>query len=169
MSVKAAGGETETSTPGTHAGSAPTDATGELGRSFKAANAALRRLRGRERRRPDELSDAQYSLLFNLREHEALPSSELAHLADLSPASTTEMLDALAGHDLVQRARSERDRRVVLVSLTERGRAHVEERRARFEPRWRAAMSGFSDAELRTAAAVLDRLRALFDEIAEDG
>ena len=128
----------------------------------------MRRLRGRERRRPDELSDAQYSLLFSLREHEALPSSELAHAADLAPATATEMLDALAEHGLVQRARSERDRRVVLVSLTDRGHALVEERHARFEPRWRAALAEFSDTELRTAAAVLERLRALFDEIAED-
>lgn len=144
------------------------DATTELGRSFKAANGALRRLRGRERRRPDELSDAKYSLLFGLREHESLPSSELAHLADLAPATVTEMLDDLAAHELVERTRSERDRRVVLVSLTARGNALVEERRARFEPRWRAALAEFSDAELQTAAAVLDRLRGLFDEIADD-
>ena len=36
------------------------------GRSFKAAMAAVRRLRGRESQRPGELSYAQYSLLFGL-------------------------------------------------------------------------------------------------------
>ena len=128
----------------------------------------MRRLRGRERRRPGELSDAQYSLLFSLRENESMPSSELAHAADLSPAATTEMLDGLDSAGLVQRVRSERDRRVVRVSLTEHGQALVEERRARFEPRWRAALDEFSDAELRAATAVLERLRTLFDEIAED-
>jgi hypothetical protein len=35
------------------------------------------------------------------------------------------------------------------------------------EPRWRAALAEFSDAELSTAAAVLDRLRDLFEEFAE--
>lgn len=137
----------------------------ELGRAFKGCVGALRRLRGRENRCHEGLSDAQYTLLFGLRDHHELPTSELAALADLSPATATGMLDALAAEELVSRVRSERDRRVVLTSLTERGHDLVEARHARFAPRWDAAMAGFSDAELRTAAAVLDRLHTMFDEI----
>jgi DNA-binding MarR family transcriptional regulator len=131
----------------------------QLARSFKGSMAAVRRLRGRESHRPGELSDAQYSLLFGLRESDA---------ADLSPASTTEMLDSLAGAGLVTRVRSEQDRRVVLTSLTERGRELVEERRARFEPRWLAALEDVSERDLLAAADVLDRLRGLFDELAAE-
>jgi DNA-binding MarR family transcriptional regulator len=141
-----------------------TDPIEQLGRAFKATSAAVRRLRGRERRRVDGLRDAQYTLLFGLREHSELPSSELAHLADLSPASATEMLDELVEAGLVRRVRSERDRRVVLVSLSERGRGLVEEHRARFEPRWRAAFADFNEEDLQTAIAVLERMRALFEE-----
>jgi DNA-binding MarR family transcriptional regulator len=137
----------------------------QLARSFKAAMAAVRRLRGRETHSSGGLSDAQYSLLFGLRDHEQLSVGELAVAADLSAATATEMLDGLAASGLVHRARSERDRRVVLISLTERGRQLTEERRARFEPRFRAALAQFSDAELLTAAAVLDRMRAMFDEL----
>jgi MarR family transcriptional regulator, organic hydroperoxide resistance regulator len=140
----------------------------ELGRSFKGAMAAVRRLRGRETRRPGELSDAQYTLLFGLREHSELSARELADLADLSPATTTEMLDGLTSAGLVVRVRSERDRRVVLTSLTDRGRALVEERHARYEPRFRAALAGFSDDELLSAAAVMDGLREFFEELAEE-
>ena len=130
--------------------------------------AAVRRLRGRESRRHDELSDAQYRLLFGLREHESLSSRDLACLADLSAATATEMLDGLAAAGLVRRVRSETDRRVVLTSLTTDGHAKLEERHAQFLPRWEAALDGFSDDELRTAAAVLERLRGMFDEIAAD-
>jgi DNA-binding MarR family transcriptional regulator len=143
---------------------APLGAHEELARALKAVFAAVRRMRGREARTPGELSDAQYSLLFGLREHNELSLSELAFIADLSPASATEMLDSLAASGLVHRERSEHDRRVVLISLTERGRKLIEERRARFEPRWRAALDEFSDAEIRTAAAVLDSMRQMFDE-----
>ncbi len=146
----------------------PADPGEQLARSFKASMAAVRRLRGRESHRPDELSDAQYSLLFCLRAHADLPSSELAIAADLSPASATEMLDGLAAGGLVTRERSQRDRRVVLTSLTDRGRRLVEERRARYEPRWRAALAEFSDRDLAVAAMVLDRLRGLFDELAAE-
>jgi DNA-binding MarR family transcriptional regulator len=139
-----------------------------LARSFKATMAAVRRLRGRESHRPGELSDAQYSLLFCLRECDPIRTSELAIAADLSPASTTEMLDGMAAAELVTRIRSEQDRRVVLISLTERGRAMVEERRARYEPRWLAALEGISDRDLLAASEVLDRLRGLFDELAAE-
>jgi MarR family transcriptional regulator, organic hydroperoxide resistance regulator len=144
-------------------------AADELGSAFKGLMAAVRRLRGRETRSHGGLSDAQYGLLFGLREHDQLSSRELAGLANLSPATTTEMLDGLAQAGLVTRVRSEQDRRVVLTSLTERGQALLEERHARFAPRWKAAVSGFSDDELRTTARVLDSLRGMFDEIARDG
>lgn len=144
------------------------DPVSALGPAFKRAMAAVRRLRAREPRGTDALRDAQYSLLFGLLGTEELPSSELAHLADVTPASATELLDGLEAHGLVARRRSERDRRVVLVSLTERGLELVRERRAQFEPRWRAAFAGFSDDELRTAVAVLDRMRITFEEIAAE-
>ena len=43
--------------------------------------AALRRMRGRESRRPGELSDAQYTLLFCLRDREPISTGELAGAA----------------------------------------------------------------------------------------
>ncbi len=146
------------------------DAAGqELGRAFKAALAAVRRLRGRESHAltPGALSDAQYGVMFCLLDLEQLSTSEVALRAELSPASATEMLEALAAAGLVQRTRSQRDRRVVISTLTERGRELVEARRARFEPRFREAMAPFTPEELRTAAAVLERLRAMFDDIAD--
>jgi DNA-binding MarR family transcriptional regulator len=145
-----------------------TDPVLHLGRSFKGAMAGLRRLRARETRCPGELSDAQYGLLFGLLERADLPLRELAYLADLTPATATEMLDGLEVSGLVRRVRSELDRRMVLTSLTERGLALVEERRARYEPRWRKALAEFSDEELLTAASVLDRMRSMFDELADE-
>ena len=140
----------------------------QVARSFKRAMAAVRRLRGRETHRPGELTDAQYSLLFCLRDQSQMSLRDLADAADLSPASVTEMLEGLAAAGLVERQRSDRDRRVVLTSLTDSGRGLVEERRARFEPRFRAALEGFSEDELVAAAAVLERLRDLFEEIADE-
>jgi DNA-binding MarR family transcriptional regulator len=141
----------------------------QLGRSFKTAMAAVRRLRGRETHRPGELSYAQYALLFSLADRGGVASvRELACAADLSPPSVTQMLDHLAAMGLVARVRSDLDKRVVLTSLTERGHEVIAERKALFEPRWRAALAEFDDHELAIAAAVLARLGAMFDEFAED-
>ena len=140
------------------------DVLEEVGRSFKGAMAALRRMRGRETHQPGELSYAQYGLLFGLWDGADRSSRELAFLADISPATAAEMLDGLAAAGLVDRTRSEEDKRIVLNSLTDRGRELIEERRRTHEPRWRAALAGFSEEELLSAARVLDAIRAMFDE-----
>ncbi len=136
-------------------------------RAWKGALAAMRRMRSRETHHPGELSYAQYGLLFALFDSEPRSTRELALAADVSPATATEMLDSLAAAGLVERTRSAADKRIVLTTLTKRGNWLVEERRARFEPRWRAAFGEFSDEELVTAARVLDAMRDLFDGLAE--
>jgi DNA-binding MarR family transcriptional regulator len=138
-----------------------------LGRSFKALTAALRRLRGRETHHPGELSYAQYGMLFGLADGTPKSARDLALAADVSPATATEMLDAMAASGLVARTRSEEDRRIVLTALTERGKAVVDQRRARYEPLWQAALQDFTESELRSAAAILDALRQMFDELAD--
>lgn len=139
----------------------------ELGRAFKSAMAAVRRLRGRDTHRPGELSYAQYGLLFRLCDGCELPVRDLAVAADLTPGTVTPMLESMEAAGLVRRFRSELDRRVVLTALTERGREVVQDRRARLEPRWRAALAEFDDGELRTTAAVLHSLARHFDEMSD--
>lgn len=158
------------STPG-NAGAAVQEAElaphEELRRAFKAAMVAVRRLRGRETQRHSALSNAQYGLLFGLCDASAMSARDLAERADLSAATVTQMLEALETAGLVERSRSDQDKRVVLTALTGRGREIVEEYRARIEPRWQSALSEFTAAELRTTAAVLSRLAHYFDDFGD--
>jgi MarR family transcriptional regulator, organic hydroperoxide resistance regulator len=133
--------------------------------AFKRAIAVVRRLRGRDTHRPGELSYAQYGLLFGLAEHGALSNAELASLAEVSPSTATMMLDRLVEIGLVHRERSEVDRRVVLVALSAQGAETVAAHRARYEQLWSAALAGFSDEQLADAAAVLERVIAMFQDI----
>jgi DNA-binding MarR family transcriptional regulator len=141
------------------------EALTQLGTAFKGIMGALRRLRGRETHRPGELSFAQFHLLFGLAGDCELSTSQLAATADLSPATVTQMLDGLVTMGLVERTRSESDRRVVTVALTEPGRELIAEKRAQWEKRWRTTLADFSAEELTSAAAVLERLRAMYDAI----
>lgn len=137
-----------------------------LAKSFKGAMAAVRRLRGRDTHHPGALSQAQYQVLFELRQRGALPAGELAAVLEVSPASVTQMLGRLADGGLVERVRSEQDRRIVVSRLSDAGRLVCEERHAAIEPLWREMLSDFTAAELQTAAAVLDQLSALFERLA---
>src|SRR5579859_3855803 len=91
---------------------------GQLGAAFKRAMVAVRRLRGRETHRSEQLSYAQYGLLFGLAGMCERSARDLAEHADLTPATVAQMLESLEAHGLVKRTRSEQDRRVVLSSLT---------------------------------------------------
>jgi DNA-binding MarR family transcriptional regulator len=140
----------------------------ELDAALKGIMGALKRLRGRETHRQGELSFAQYHLLFGLSEQEQPTTNQLAVAAQLAPATVTQMLDGLVAMGLVERTRSDRDRRVVTCELTDRGRKLIDEKRARWEKRWRETLSRFGNDELATAAAVLDHLRSMFDALTGD-
>jgi DNA-binding MarR family transcriptional regulator len=139
------------------------EALTRLGTAFKSVTAATRSLRGRETHRPGEVSFAQYHLLFHLAEQGRLSTGQLAAAAELVPATATQMLDGLERIGLVERERSEEDRRIVTCALTPRGRKVVAERRAEIEAHWHDALAAFSAAELDTATDVLERLRTMLD------
>jgi DNA-binding MarR family transcriptional regulator len=86
----------------------------------QAFTAAQRRLRGRDAK-AGGTSFAQFQLLRRLAEVDECPASRLAADADLSPASVTQALDHLAELGLVERVRSETDRRAQNIHLTSAG------------------------------------------------
>ena len=141
----------------------------ELGQAFRRAYRSLRRLRGRDTHLlGGEISHAQFELLAELRERGPLPAGELAHVAGLSAATVSQMLDHLTTDGHVKRVRSETDRRVVLIELTTQGRRRVETTKALWRERWVAALAGVDDEELRITSSVLQRIGAVFEEPAGD-
>ena len=136
----------------------------ELREAVQAFTAAQRRLRGRDAK-AGGLSFAQFHLMRRLAEVDESPASKLAAGADLSPASATQALDHLAELGLVERVRSETDRRVVLNRLTPAGREVFAAKRALLEERWQEALSDLSADQLGQAAQVLRRMAEVLDGI----
>ncbi len=142
----------------------------ELGLAFRSVFRSLSRLRGRDTHLAGtELSHAQCELLFELHERGGLSAGELATAAQLTPATVTQMLEHLADSGHVERARLERDRRVVISRLTVRGRREIEAKRERWQSRWEQALADVDADELRSATRVLTRLRAIFEDDAREG
>ncbi len=109
-----------------------------------------------------ELSHAQFELLIELDERGELSTGELAIAARITPASVTQILDALVESGYVERTRSESDRRVVRASLTALGRARVEAKRANWQSRWERALGDVPARDLKAATRVLERLGEMF-------
>jgi DNA-binding MarR family transcriptional regulator len=144
------------------------EAITELGAAFRHAFRSLRSLRGRDTHRGDEIGHAQFELLLELCIRGPLHAGELAEVVGASAATVSGMLDNLCAAELVERSRSEADRRLVMVKLTRRGKRKVEARRALWRRRWEEALEGLDADELRVAARVLDRVSDVFVERPED-
>jgi len=138
------------------------EAITELGVAFRRAFRSLRSLRGRDTHRGDEVGHAQFELLIELYARGPLHGGELAEAVGASAATVSAMLDHLCAADLVERTRSEADRRLVVVKLTRRGRRKVEARKALWRRRWEAELEGVDEEELRIAAEVLTRISDVF-------
>jgi DNA-binding MarR family transcriptional regulator len=139
--------------------------TNEVRAAMAELFAAERRLRGRDPHRPGELSAAQVRALFQLERGEACTAGELAKRAELSPASMTAMLDQLERSGMIERRRSDKDRRQVIVSLTEAGSAALKAKRELYEARTAEALGGYDEKELDAAIRVMRSLAELLDSL----
>jgi DNA-binding MarR family transcriptional regulator len=105
-----------------------------------------------------DLTDAQWKPLWMLKIGRASNAIELAREMDIDAGAVTRMLDRLEAKGLLERARSEADRRVVHLRLTAAGEAV-----AKKVPFVLAAVNndflrGFSEAEWKQLRRLLARM-----------
>lgn len=121
----------------------------------------LRRRLAAERDPDNELSIATMAVLGSLFRHGDLTVGELASLERVQPPSMTRKVNCLEEGGYVARRAHESDGRVVVVGLTERGRATLLEDRHRRDE-WLVRQLGDLTCEerdvLRAAAPIIDRL-----------
>jgi MarR family transcriptional regulator, lower aerobic nicotinate degradation pathway regulator len=103
------------------------------------------------------ISLPQTRLLGVLRDREPT-MHELARLLGLDKSSTTGLVDRAERRGLVTRVRSRADGRVVLVSLSDEGRALVSDVGARFEADVGALLGHLTWSERETLSRVVSRL-----------
>ncbi len=126
---------------------------------------AERRLRGREHQQPSDLTQSQLRALVVLDRANEVTAGELAKSADLNPASVTAMLDQLEAKGIVERRRADRDRRVCMISLTDKGRAIVDEKRARWHALWEQRLGDLSEEQLSAALQVMQTMTQMLDAL----
>ncbi len=108
-----------------------------------------------------ELSDTQLAALAALEKHGMMTPGELAEHEKVQPPSITRVIAALEERGLVMRAPHETDRRQVMLTATESGKALVHQSR-KLRDAWLARqlreLSQEERAKLRAAAPVLEKL-----------
>ncbi|MBN9545788.1 MAG: MarR family transcriptional regulator [Alphaproteobacteria bacterium] len=104
------------------------------------------------------LTFSQWTVLMALREWGHSTSAELARDICHDAGSLTRILDELEQRDLIARARSETDRRVVSLSMTPQGLALVELLLPRVVAHWNELLGDFSHLEIKQLIKLLSRL-----------
>jgi DNA-binding MarR family transcriptional regulator len=89
---------------------------------------------------------------------EPLPVSGIGRIVGIRPNGASVLVDRLDGRGLVQRTRSRRDNRVVLVALTEAGEALSAILVEKASDQLRAGLAPASEAEQTMLVEILQRL-----------
>lgn len=105
-----------------------------------------------------ELTFSQWTTLVALHDGRIRTAGDLAHNICHDAGSLTRLVDEMVARGLVDRSRSEKDRRVVSLSLTARGRALVEQLAPRVMHFWNGLLAGFTHAEIDSLIGLLTRL-----------
>ena len=103
---------------------------------------------------------SQHRMLIYLTHHTGeIPSQrELAEVLGVSPAAVTTTLQRLEREGYVTRTITDEDNRKNEICVTEKGRAKVMEGREAVEATDRAMFDGFTEEELATLRAMMERI-----------
>jgi DNA-binding MarR family transcriptional regulator len=111
------------------------------------------------RMRPWSLSYPQIGALYVLAQHDAQRMTDLARFLLQQTQTTTDLIDRLEARGYVRRIRHETDRRVVLVDLTDAGRAVLQEVDAHLKELQTTIFSTLEQSDLLQAVKTVCSIR----------
>lgn len=109
------------------------------------------------------LTGPQLVCLLEVAAHGPIPVARLAREVYLSPSTVVGILDRLEAKGYVQRERSREDRRVVVISITEAGRAIAARAPSPLHDRLAEGLRRLNKAEQATIAESLERIVELME------
>jgi DNA-binding MarR family transcriptional regulator len=145
----------------------PAGISDSAARSARDLRVVLSRLRRRIREvaTDEDLTPSQESALTLVGKHGAATASALASAEGVRPQSMAATLAALDQHGLIRRSPDPEDGRRQLVTLTEAGRARIEDnRQVREEWLARAFEDRYTETERRTILDALTLLERLSEQ-----
>lgn len=113
-----------------------------------------------------DLADGHFFVLAMLMQG-TKKASDIAADLGITSGAVTGLADKLAGMGLISRERSEEDRRVVLLSLTEQGRTCIEKVRQERIDRISLLFGRLESEDLQKLLDVFEKLSAALDTSAE--
>lgn len=104
------------------------------------------------------LTSSQVYILRYLEKSPHAKASDIAKTSGLSPGAVTQVCDELVREGLVDRTRSQDDRRVVHVSITDSGRALVERFKEARREKMRFVLTQLGDQDAKEFVRIIGRI-----------
>ncbi|MFS1512777.1 MarR family transcriptional regulator [Chengkuizengella sp. SCS-71B] len=113
-----------------------------------------------------ELTKDQFTTLRFLKFFGPCPSSELAELCDVNRSAITAMVDRLVSKGFAIRIPSDKDRRVILIKITEQGKIVLEKGQEKVHQFIRSFLHHFEEKEIEEFITMYEKIaRVLTDQI----
>ena len=117
----------------------------------------------------DAFSGAQGRIMYVLWENGTLSVSQVCKLTSLANSTMTVMLDQMEVRGLINRTRNERNRKQILVSLTDTARLYKKEYDYISEKMNNLTYKGFSQEELMMYENMIIRIKKNLEDYIENG
>jgi DNA-binding MarR family transcriptional regulator len=115
-----------------------------------------------------QVSMQQLHILMELQERGTLTITTLSAILGISPPSASSIVDRMEQHGLITRVRDESDRRVVRISITDRGAAAAEEVVGLHRERACRLLESMTDDELDHVVQGLAAVRRAISRLREE-
>lgn len=116
----------------------------------------------------ESLPGSQSHILFLLeRKKTPLRMSEIAEMLRLTPGAVTSASDKLLSHGYLTRVRSDEDRRVVSIDITDSGKESLSELRKKGRGKMKKVFKDLTDQELDLLIDIFERAAVNIDKIRE--
>jgi len=115
-----------------------------------------------------DLTNDQHYMLRYINKKEICTSSELAEVFEVKKSAITAIINRLWEKGLIQRTRDENDRRVVYLTLTEKGTALFDKTEERIHKLVESLINKFDETEIKQFLNTFEKLNQVLQEKQED-
>lgn len=126
-------------------------------------------VKAEERYLKSVLSRSHFEIMFVLYDAKMLSMAEISGHLFMSKPYTTSLVDKLVNEGLAERLPGKNDRRVINITLTEKGKQLLEEHRKSLEDGIRMRVSGLDASDLSRLSELAGELKEIMSKIKLDG
>ncbi|WP_044748145.1 MarR family winged helix-turn-helix transcriptional regulator [Bacillus alveayuensis] len=105
-----------------------------------------------------DITPVQFFILKIVEQSKRCTPSQLAGLLNVKPSAITTMINRLVKHEYVHRERDEQDRRVVFISLSEKGKKVLHETEEKRRKVMKQYLSHLTEEELKQFVSIYEKL-----------